>query len=124
MRFGGGRFDGVFRTKGEFEIILCRFEGGLEAVKISQTKEQDELGLGVLGLMGLGEWGRGSLGRTKGPARGDYCFIAAKYDQLLGHKVHLDLIALFRLSRMGWIFSLLMRMILFWIIFRLSCGSL
>jgi hypothetical protein len=93
----GERIDGVVRTEGDFEIILCRFERDLEVVGITQTRAQDGPGFGgPRGGKGKGRPGKGGKGRggpgggLRGPVRGDCCSIAAKYDQLLGHKVHLD----------------------------------
>ncbi|KAJ5339771.1 hypothetical protein N7452_006499 [Penicillium brevicompactum] len=98
----GDRIDGIVRTEGDFEIILCAFERDLDVVKITQTKPQDGFGSGPGPGPGPGngikkkgrkdEKGRGPGGprSPRGPFRGDCCSIAAKYDQLLGHKVHLD----------------------------------
>ncbi|CAI7621598.1 unnamed protein product [Penicillium bialowiezense] len=96
----GDRIDGIVRTEGDFEIILCAFERDLEVVRITQTKPQDGAGPGPGPSPGNGNGkkgrkdgkGRGPGGShpPRGPFRGDCCSIAAKYDQLLGHKVHLD----------------------------------
>ncbi|KAJ5112920.1 hypothetical protein N7456_001454 [Penicillium angulare] len=66
----GGRIDGIVRTENDFEIILCDFGRDLDVVKITQTNANG--------------------GEPRRPARGDCCSIATKYNQLLGHKVHLD----------------------------------
>lgn len=95
----GGRIDGIVRTEGDFEIILCDFERDLEVVKIAQTKADGGGGHGGPGGPGGGRRGpkdpkggkdHGPGGGPRGPTRGDCCSIATKYDQLLGQKVHLD----------------------------------
>ncbi|KAJ5260525.1 hypothetical protein N7478_012130 [Penicillium angulare] len=90
----GGRIDGIVRTEGDFEIILCEFERNLEVVKIIQTRAD-----GGVGEDHGGPWdpkgpngGKGHRpgGGPLGPIRGDYCSLATRYDQFLGQKVHLD----------------------------------
>ncbi|CAG8063618.1 unnamed protein product [Penicillium olsonii] len=98
----GDRIDGVVRTEGDFEILLCSFERDMEVVRITQTKPQEGRRTGPRGtgpgsrsgspkkLNGPGR-GRGPGSRgPRGPVRGDCCSVAAKYDQSLGRKVHLD----------------------------------
>ena len=83
----GGRIDGVVRTEGDFEIILCSFERDLEVVQITQTKPQD-------GFPGPGR-GRpgppGGGGGHRGPQwRGEFWSLASRFDEVLGRKVRLE----------------------------------
>ncbi|KAJ5784040.1 uncharacterized protein N7518_009717 [Penicillium psychrosexuale] len=87
----GERVDGIARTEGDFEIILCSFERDLEVVAITQTKPQ--VGGGRKGgRKGPGgPHGPGGPGGPRGrPQGGDCCSIDARYDRLLGQKVRLD----------------------------------
>ncbi|KAJ5973091.1 uncharacterized protein N7479_003009 [Penicillium vulpinum] len=121
----GDRVDGIARTEGDFEIILCAFERDLEVVSITQTKpgagggwrgmkgmKGDMKGINggrkgdMKGMKGGRKGGRkdGGVDSRGGPARGprgprgpggppqggDCCSIDARYDQLLGQKIHLD----------------------------------
>ncbi|CAI7602925.1 unnamed protein product [Penicillium glandicola] len=97
----GDRVDGIARTEGDFEIILCAFERDLDVVTITQTKPQAGGGWGRKGGKkgerkgpGGGPRGPGGPGGPGGPRGrpqgGDCCSIDARYDRLLGQKVRLD----------------------------------
>ncbi|CAG8076563.1 unnamed protein product [Penicillium salamii] len=94
----GDRIDGVVRTEGDFEILLCSFERDMEVVRITQTKKQDGRGIRTRSESEHSKEkdrrhgkGRGPGSREpRGPVRGDCCSIATKYDQSLGQKVRLD----------------------------------
>lgn len=72
----GGRIDGIVRTEGDFEIILCSFERDLELVRISQAKPQVP--------------SRGG-GHGRGPRPGGkYWSLDNRFDELLGASVKVD----------------------------------
>lgn len=83
----GGRIDGVVRTEGDFEIILCQFERDLDLVYITQTKPQANSGPGGPG----GGKGRKGHGPPGGPRPGgDFKALTHRFDERLGQKVHLE----------------------------------
>ncbi|KAJ5953571.1 hypothetical protein N7454_000467 [Penicillium verhagenii] len=93
------RIDGVVRTEGDFEIILCNFERDLEVVHITQTKPQENSGRpgGPGGPGGRkGRKGGHGPGGPGGPSRGPrsglkYWSLATRFDERLGEKVQVDL---------------------------------
>ncbi|KAJ5722750.1 hypothetical protein N7488_000785 [Penicillium malachiteum] len=91
----GGRIDGVVRTEGDFEIIICEFERSLDLVYITQTKPQESSGgpggPGGHGRRKGGKGGNGAHGTTGGPRpSGDLKSFTARFDERLGQKVRLD----------------------------------
>lgn len=82
----GGRIDGVVRTEGDFEIILCAFERDLEVLQITQTKPQPEFQPPKKGKKGKGPR-RGGPGPQR---RGDFKSLATRFDEVLGRQVRLD----------------------------------
>jgi hypothetical protein len=68
-----GRIDGLLRTEGDFEIILCNFERDLDLVRISETKPQKSSGNDIHGP-----------GRMPGRA------VTSHYDDARGHQAIID----------------------------------
>ncbi|OQD73026.1 hypothetical protein PENDEC_c017G04138 [Penicillium decumbens] len=104
----GERIDGLVRTEQGFEIILCEFRRDLDVIHISQTKPQDKTnsddekkyksqGKAQNKADTDGEGKRKQHHKSKsvsprasrGPQR-NCCSLAARHDQLIGHKVRLD----------------------------------
>lgn len=84
----GERIDGIVRTEGDFEIILCNFERDLEVVHITQTRPQEN---GPGGEKGRRPGGHGGPGhRGKPSKRETYWSLAARFDEALGQKIRLD----------------------------------
>jgi hypothetical protein len=73
-----GRIDGLLRTEGDFEIILCHFERDLDLVRISETKPQKSSGNDSHGPGGK------KPGRKPGRA------VTSRYDDLRGHQAIID----------------------------------
>ncbi|OJJ43597.1 hypothetical protein ASPZODRAFT_74026 [Penicilliopsis zonata CBS 506.65] len=69
----GGRIDGILRTEGDFEIIMCDFENSLDIVRVVQTKPRQR-------TRSLEESG------SKFGKRG----FTARYDDLRGHQAVID----------------------------------
>ncbi|KAJ5080851.1 hypothetical protein N7456_013561 [Penicillium angulare] len=89
----GDRIDGIARTEGDFEIILCSFERDLELVYITQTKPQEKSpgGPGRGGPRGPGGPGGPGHGKPRGPRPGgDFNSLSTRFDERLGQKVRLD----------------------------------
>ncbi|KAJ5144316.1 hypothetical protein N7476_004876 [Penicillium atrosanguineum] len=104
----GERIDGLVRTEQGFEIILCEFSRDLDVVHISQTKPQDKTNSddekkyksqrkaqNKADTDGEGSHKQdhkskpGGHRGSRGP-QGDCCSLAARHNQLIGHKVRLD----------------------------------
>lgn len=75
-----GRIDGLLRTEGDFEIILCHFERDLDLVRISQTKPQK--------LFRNDSHGPGPGGKKPGRKPGRA--VTSRYDDLRGHQAIID----------------------------------
>ncbi|KAJ5765307.1 hypothetical protein N7520_004866 [Penicillium odoratum] len=88
------RIDGIVRTEGDFEIILCNFDRDLDVVHITQTKPQEYSGHPGPGGPGGGKGrkGHGPGPGGRGPRSGiKYWSLAARFDERLGKKVQVDL---------------------------------
>lgn len=82
----GGQIDGVVRTEGDFEIILCAFERDLEVLDITQTKPQKQPKFPGKGSPKKGDH---NFGRSRSRPM-DYGSLATRFDEVLGRKVRLD----------------------------------
>lgn len=69
------QIDGVLRMEAGFEIILCSFEDNLDLVSIQQQQARS---------------GDGPGSRDKGDQLSYFQAVAARYDGIGGHRVHLD----------------------------------
>ena len=74
------RIDGILRTEGGFEIILCEFEKHLDVVRIAQTNKDARGGPG----------GPGGPGHDNGDGFNYYGAVAARYDGIGGDRVMLN----------------------------------